>query len=120
MRPLIYGFAINRSGGAPGGKVYSQQSAEGNLERSIKRDLDELERDVIGEDPLVGVIPRLDAIARFLSERQAKITHFEFSKRTSMQPTIDECLTGVAKTVLRRIGDYGAKARNTPSNGTAT
>jgi len=44
-RPKLLGYvlnAINRSGGAPGGKVYSQQSAEARLERSIKGDFDEI------------------------------------------------------------------------------
>ena len=110
-RPKLLGYvlnAINRTGGLPGGKVYSQQSAEATLERSIQRDLDKMEKDVIGSDPCVGVIPRLDAIARFLGE-QTKFSRYDFSRRTSRQPTIDECLSVLTEEVLKRIGDYRAK-----------
>jgi len=110
-RPKLLGYvlnAINRTGGAPGGKVYSQQSAEARLERSIKGDLDKVEGEVIGSDPLVGVIPRLDAIARFLGE-QTKFSRFDFSRRTSGQPTIEECLLDITNEILKRIGDYRAK-----------
>lgn len=109
-RPKLLGYvlnAINRTGGAPGGKVYSQQSAEARLERSIKGDLDRVENDIIGSDPLVGVIPRLDAIARFLGE-QTKFSQFDFSRRTSGQPTIEECLLDITNQVLQRIGAYRA------------
>lgn len=111
-RPKLLGYvlnAINRTGGAPGGKVYSQQSAEARLERSIKGDLDEVEIDVIGSQPLVGVIPRLDAIARFLGE-QTKFSRFDFQAKTSGQPTIEECLLDITNEILKRIGDYRAKS----------
>jgi len=100
--------AINRTGGVPGGKVYSQQSAEGRLRRSILMDLDKMESEIIGSDPLIGVIPRLDAIARFLSE-QTKFSRYEFSRKTSGQPTIEECLTNITTEVLRRMEAYLAK-----------
>ena len=111
-RPKLLGYilnAINRSGGAPGGMVYSQQSAEASLERSIRGELDPLETQVIGGNPIVGLIPRLDAIARFLGERRTKDTRLDFSRRTSMQPTIDECLNDITRHVLHRVGEYRAK-----------
>jgi cellulose biosynthesis protein BcsQ len=111
-RPKLLGYvlnAINRTGGAPAGKVYSQQTAEGRLERTIQSDLDSTERDVIGSDPLVGMIPRLDVIARFLSEGAMKFSQHDFAKKTSGQPTVDECLTNITETVLERMGEYRAK-----------
>lgn len=111
-RPRLLGYvlnAINRSGGAIGGKVVSQQSAEYRLERSIQNALDKLEKEVIGSKPLVGLIPRLDAIARFLSE-QDKFSRFDFRRRTSGQPTIEECLRGLTQELLNRIGAYVAKS----------
>ena len=112
-RPKLLGYvlnAINRSGGAPGGKVYSQQSAEATLERTIRGEFDSTEQQVIGINPLVGLIPRLDAIARFLGERGTKTTRLDFSRSTSMQPTIDECMVDLTREVVKRIGEYRAKA----------
>jgi hypothetical protein len=110
-RPRLIGYvlnAINRTGGLPGGKVYSQQSAEARLKRSIYPDLEPIEKKVLGDDPLIGVIPRLDAIARFLSEK-TKFSRYEFSKKTSGQPTIKECLVQITKEILKRMDLYYAK-----------
>lgn len=112
-RPRLLGYvlnAVNRTGGVPGGKVYSQQESEALLRRSITRDLEEVERAVLEKEPLVGSIPRLDAIARFLGEDKAKVTRFDFDKKTSGQPTIKECLTGIADTVIQRVGVYRAQS----------
>jgi cellulose biosynthesis protein BcsQ len=111
-RPRLLGYvlnAINRTGGLPGGKVYSQQSADARLKRSIIGDLEPIEKQVLGEDALVGVIPRLDAIARFLSE-QTKFSRYEFTRKTSGQPTIEECLVDITNTILERMEAYRAKA----------
>jgi len=111
-RPKLLGYvlnAINRAGGAPGGKVISQQSAESILEKRIQSALDEVEQEIIGTKPMVGMIPRLDAIARFLGE-QNKFSRYDFTYKTSGQPTIDECLRGLTQEVLDRIGAYIAKS----------
>jgi len=111
-RPLLLGYvlnAINRTGGVSGGKVYSQQSAEARLLRSIQGELELIEKEVLGNDPAIGVIPRLDAIARFLGEK-TKSSRYEFSKKTSGQPTIDECLVDITQTILQRVKAYSAKA----------
>jgi cellulose biosynthesis protein BcsQ len=108
-RPKLLGYvlnAINRTGGVGGGKVYSQQSAETRLKRNIQADLDKEEQRVLGSDPLIGVIPRLDVIARFLGEAGTKFSRYDFSKKTSGQPTVDECLSSLADVVLARIGGY--------------
>jgi len=110
-RPRLLGYvlnAINRTGGLPGGKVYSQQSAEGKLQRSVKTDLTPIEKEILGDRALVGVIPRLDAIARFLGE-ETKFSRFDFSRKTSGQLTIDECLVDITNTLLKRMVAYRAK-----------
>jgi hypothetical protein len=89
--------------------VYSQQSAEARLQRSIQSDLVPIEKRVLKDNPLVGVIPRLDAIARFLSE-QTKFSRYEFSRKTSDQPTIEECLVDITDTILARMEGYRAEA----------
>ena len=110
-RPRLLGYvlnAINRTGGLPGGKVYSQQTAEGRLQKSIQNDLEPIEKKILGNDPLIGVIPRLDAIARFLSE-QTKFSRYEFKRKTSGQPTIEECLLDITDKVLKRMESYHAE-----------
>jgi cellulose biosynthesis protein BcsQ len=110
-RPKLLGYvlnAINRTGGLVGGKVYSQQSAEARLQRSLEFDLEPVEKKILGSNSLIGVIPRLDAIARFLGE-QTKYSRFEFSKKTSGQPTIEECLLGLTKRILQRMETYHAQ-----------
>lgn len=112
-RPKLLGYvlnAINRTGGVPGGMVYSQQSAEGRLQKSIQNDLEPIEKKILGDDPLIGVIPRLDAIARFLSEQPTKFSRYEFSRKTSGQPTIEECLKNITKETIRRMEAYNAQA----------
>ncbi|HEX8652513.1 MAG TPA: ParA family protein [Pyrinomonadaceae bacterium] len=108
-KPKMLGYilnTINRSGGASVGKTFSQQTAEDRLERSIKIDLTAEENTIIGNNPLIGLIPRLDVIARFLGERGAKVSRKDFTKKTSNQPTVDECLRKIAKEVLRRINEF--------------
>lgn len=110
-RPLFLGCvlnAINRTGGVPGGKVYSQQNAEARLIRDIRGSLQPIEQEVIKERPIIGVIPRLDAIARFLSE-ETKFSRYEFTKKTSNQPTIDECVRKLTFSVVKRMEKYSAK-----------
>jgi hypothetical protein len=100
--------AINRTGGLPGGKVYSQQSAESDLIKNIQNDLEKTEREVLGDNALIGVIPRLDVIARFLSEK-TKFSRYDFTRRTSGQPTIEECLLAITKEISERMDAYNAK-----------
>lgn len=110
-RPKLLGYvlnAINRTGGVSGGKVYSQQSAEARLKRNIQSDLDKDEQRVLSLDPLIGVIPRLDVIARFLGEERAKLSRYDFNRRTSGQQPVNDCLSSLVDIVLKRIGEYRA------------
>lgn len=54
--------------------------------------------------PSLGVIPRLDAIARFLGDQ--KEVHLDFARKTSGQKPIDDCLTVIAQAVLGRMERY--------------
>ena len=110
-RPLMIGYvlnAINRTGGHPAGKVVSQQSAENILQRDIQKDLMDIEKKVLGKNPMVGQLPRLDRIAKFLSQKGSKFSRYEFSQRTSGQPTVEECVTKLVKTIFERIKTYNA------------
>jgi len=111
-RPKLLGYvlnAVNRTGGAPGGMVYSQQAAARRLAQSILGDLDAEEKSVLESEPAVGRIPRLDAIARFLGENSGvKYSRFDFRVSGSEQPTIDDCMTVITETVLYRMGAYNA------------
>lgn len=111
-KPKMLGYvlnALNRSGGHPAGKVISQQSAERRLVRDIGSSLEPAERTVLGSDPKLGEIPRLDVIARFLSEEGYKWSRMEFKKVTSMQKTVDQCLVDLAELVIERMEAYRAK-----------
>jgi len=111
-RPLMLGYVlnvINRSGGPPGGKAYSQQFAESDLLDSIYKDLTQTEKNVLGKNQIVGQLPRLDRIAKFLSQRGSKFSRFEFTKKTSGQPTVEECVTSMVTKIFERIRDYNAK-----------
>ena len=66
------------------------------------------EKKVLGKNPMVGQLPRLDKIAKFLSEKGSKFSRYEFSERTSGQPTVDECLSGLVRKILERIKAYNA------------
>ena len=116
-RPLMLGYvlnAINRTGGPPGGKVYSQQGSEQDLLTSIFKDLLPEEKSVLGKKPLVGVLPRLDRVAKFLSQRDGKTAWYEFSEKTSGQPTVEDCLEDMVKILTSRIRGYRAQIRKKP------
>lgn len=108
-RPKTLGYVINvinRTGGSPAGKVGSQQRAESTLKENLKKDLSRYELAMMEQEPCIGEIPRLDAIARFLGEE--KSVRLDFSRKTSGQPTIDQCLRKIATEVLKRMSAYDA------------
>jgi len=111
-RPKMLGYvlnAVNRIGGPPGGMVYSQQASMARLEMNIKKELDQIELHVIGDNPNIGVIPRLDIIARFLNERNTKYSKEEFKRQKSGQESVDACLTKIMTEVIKRIHTYREK-----------
>ena len=84
--------------------VGSQQRAHADLVRSVLTVLQPSEQTVLGNKALVGEIPRLDVIARFLGEDKSAIT--EFSVKKSGQPTVDACITAIRNVVTDRITRY--------------
>jgi cellulose biosynthesis protein BcsQ len=108
-KPLLLGYVLNALNRHGGGKVISQQDAEGELIRGIKRDLDKLEAKILGSEPSLGELPRLDIIARFLEPKEYKMERFDFRKKKSGQPSVDECMKKIASNVLKRIQEYRAE-----------
>jgi chromosome partitioning protein len=107
-RPRMLGYvlnAANRTGGSPGGKVNSQQLAENELQSNLIARLSRFERTMMRNQPCLGSVPRLDAVAKFLGNQ--KDLQLDFAKQTSGQPTIDACLNGITRNVLERLQAYG-------------
>lgn len=105
-RPRLLGYvlnALNRSGGGSRG-TSSQQGAQHDLLKNVQSSLLEDERTVLGNKPAVGWIPRLDVIARFLGEDKSAI--HDFKKKTSMQPTVDDCIGDIRTIVEGRIAHF--------------
>jgi cellulose biosynthesis protein BcsQ len=108
-RPKMLGYILNvanRTGGSPSGKVGSQQRAETSLRSNLLPMLSRYELLKLDDEPCLGQIPRLDAVARFLGED--KSVQLDFSRKTSGQPSIDQCLTGITNAVISRIETYNA------------
>lgn len=105
-RPKLLGYvlnALNRSGGQSRGTT-SQQGAQFDLLTNIRSSLHNDERKVIGLEAACGVLPRLDVIARFLGEDKNAI--HDFKKKTSMQPSVDECVSKLRGVVVDRINAF--------------
>jgi cellulose biosynthesis protein BcsQ len=72
-RPRMLGYvlnAVNRTGGSAAGMVISQQASAHQLQVNLLARLSRYERLVMEESPSLGVVPRLDAIARFLGDQK--------------------------------------------------
>jgi chromosome partitioning protein len=111
-RPHLLGYvlnAVNRTGGGPKGKVNSQVTAESRLKTRILANLRPTEKGVLDPDPCLGAIPRLDAVARFLGERDAKFSRSALQMHTSSQPSVDECLNALVDKLIARMKGYNAK-----------
>ena len=111
IRPKMLGYilnAVNRSGG---GMVLSQQRASAKLKHDVlKHDVQPLmsteERKVI-TDPCLGVIPRLDVIAKFLGGSIRDIN--ELRQSASRQPSVEECLSEIVEKTIHRMRAYNEK-----------
>ena len=97
--------AVNRSGGNEYG-TKNQQAAETGLLNSVKRDLDEVEASIIGTQPIIGRVPRLDVVSRFLSQGAEKIAWFDFKHSDSDQRTISEIMMNIIGRIENRIKSY--------------
>jgi chromosome partitioning protein len=103
-RPKLLGYVLNALNRTGGGMVGSQQRAHADLLRSVRTSLQPDEQQVLGKNALVGVLPRLDVIARFLGED--KSAFLEFAKSKSGQPSVQSCATRLRDTVVRRISQF--------------
>jgi len=104
-RPKLLGYVLNALNRAGGGMVNSQAVAEFRLQQSIQSSLDPNEKKVIGANPCLGKIPRLDVIAKFLGEDN-KYSRFDFSNHTSAQLSVDECIKDLRNNLQQRIQKY--------------
>lgn len=107
-KPHLLGVAlnaVNRIGGNPYGTI-SQQMAEKNLLRSIGSDLSLEEKSIIGNDPVICHIPKLDVIARFLGQGLVKDAWFEFKNSSSSQDDIRTKLFLLQQRIEKRIDAY--------------
>jgi cellulose biosynthesis protein BcsQ len=98
--------AVNRSGGNTLG-TKNQQGAEQELLRAINQALDVEEKHAIGEHPVIGRIPRLDVVSKFLSQGDEKVAWFDLRKSTSSQQSISEIVTNIVLKIDQRIKKYG-------------
>lgn len=108
MRPNLLGVvlnAVNRIGGNPYGTI-SQQIAEVNLLRSINNDLTAKEKLIIGKEPVLCHMPKLDVIARFLGQGSSKDAWFEFKNSFSNQDDVRQKLFLLQQRVESRIVNY--------------
>jgi cellulose biosynthesis protein BcsQ len=103
-RPKLLGYVLNALNRSGGGMVGSQQRAHADLVRSVRTSFQPDEQIVLAQDALVGVLPRLDVIARFLGED--KSAFLDFARSTSAQPSVEACATLIRDTVVRRIGAF--------------
>lgn len=97
--------AVNRSGGSSEGTANQQQASQ-ELIKSIQGDLDNQERMVIGEKPVLVSIPRLDVISRFLSQEDIKMARFDLQKSSSAQAPVSTIMVRLTKLLKERIEKY--------------
>jgi hypothetical protein len=107
-KPKLLGIllnGVNRAGGNEFGTI-NQQSAEHDLLNAVKTDLDAVEKSIIGGHPILGRIPRLDVVSRFLSQGAEKIAWFDLKRSGSEQQSVSEVMMNVLNRVEKRIDDY--------------
>jgi cellulose biosynthesis protein BcsQ len=103
-RPKLLGYVLNALNRSGGGMVGSQKRAHGDLIRGVQSSLLPNERAVLGDKTLVGTIPRLDVVARFLGEDKSAFGEFAVSR--SSQPSVDSCMRGIRDIVVERIRKF--------------
>jgi hypothetical protein len=59
------------------------------LKKSIKPFLKGREKEIVNTIPVLCHLPRLDVIAKFLSQGKSKIAQYDFDKKISGQPTVN-------------------------------
>jgi cellulose biosynthesis protein BcsQ len=108
-RPYYLGYVLNeitRIDTKLGGMVYSQQEQRKQLNEIMNKKIKPFEKSILKSAPLIGQIPRLDIISKFLAEKGDKTSRWDFDKKTSNQPTLNECMTNITKRIVTRIDQY--------------
>jgi len=108
VKPKLLGCvlnAVNRAGGFETG-TKNQQAAIQELLEGIEKDLDAEEKRVLGSNPLLAYIPRLDVISKFLSQGDEKIARFDFNRKTSGQRDVNSVMMNFVNRIEKRISDY--------------
>ena len=103
-KPKLLGVvlnAVNRTGGNEFGTV-NQQTAIHDLVNSVQRDLDSTEKTIIGNHLIVGRIPRLDVVSRFLSQGSEKIAWFDLKKSMSEQASVSSIMMNLVALIEKR------------------
>jgi cellulose biosynthesis protein BcsQ len=96
---------VNRAGGYEYGTT-NQQQAQAQLLKSIKKDLDLDELNIIGDHPILGLIPRLDVVSKFLSQGEDKQAWYELSRSASDQRSVSEIMLNLISRINKRIEGY--------------
>lgn len=97
--------AVNRTGGNEFGTI-NQQTAEKELLNSVHKDLDEKEKETIGNHVILGRIPRLDVVSRFLSQGAEKIAWFDLKRSDSEQASVSQKMMNLVLQIENRIKQY--------------
>ena len=86
--------------------TFSQYSAKEFVEERILPELTDEERSILSDKPILGQIPRLDIIAKFLNERGTKWSRADFDKQYSGQPSVTKCMVRIVRNIEKRIEKY--------------
>jgi cellulose biosynthesis protein BcsQ len=97
--------AVNRAGGFEYGTINQQQATE-ELYRSIRDQLESVERDIINNKPVLAHIPRLDVISRFLSQGANKSAWYQLKNTSSDQRSVADIMMNLIKRIEKRIDKY--------------
>lgn len=97
--------AVNRTGGFEYGTI-NQQQATNELYRSIKDQLEPIERKLIETNPVLAHIPRLDVISRFLSQGDDKSAWYELKHSGSSQQSVSDIMMNLINRIEYRIDNY--------------
>lgn len=96
---------VNRTGGFEYGTINQQQATE-ELYRSIRDQLEPIERKVIDNKPVLAHIPRLDVISRFLSQGADKSAWYDLKYSSSGQQSVSEIMMNLINRLNKRIEAY--------------
>jgi cellulose biosynthesis protein BcsQ len=97
--------AVNRAGGYEYGTV-NQQQATTELYKSIRDQLEPIERNLIESKPVLAHLPRLDVISRFLSQGADKSAWYELKYSGSDQQSVSEVMMNFINRMEKRMKEY--------------